>query len=118
MVDVVIFRQNTEGLYGGVEWSNPPQQVYDALMTHPKFRENFGWCPKEELAISTRIFTRKYTERIVRAAFEHASEVRIQVGDRMRKTKCHPRDIRAHVEDSQGDAEERFSVQSSSGIPI
>ncbi len=72
MVDVVIFRQNTEGLYGGVEWSNPPQQVYDALMTHSKFRENFGWCPKEELAVSTRIFTKKYTERIVRAAFEHA----------------------------------------------
>jgi len=72
MVDVVIFRQNTEGLYGGVEWSNPPAQVYDALMTHPKFRQNFGWCPKEELAVSTRIFTKKYTERIVRAAFEHA----------------------------------------------
>jgi 3-isopropylmalate dehydrogenase len=41
-------------------------------MTHPKFRENFGWCPKEELAVSTRIFTKKYTERIVRAAFNHA----------------------------------------------
>jgi 3-isopropylmalate dehydrogenase len=41
-------------------------------MTHPKFRDNFGWCPKEELAVSTRIFTKKYTERIVRAAFEHA----------------------------------------------
>lgn len=72
LIDVVIFRQNTEGLYGGVEWSNPPAQVYDALMSHPKFRENFGWCPKEELAVSTRIFTKKYTERIVRAAFEHA----------------------------------------------
>ncbi len=71
-VDVVIFRQNTEGLYGGVEWTNPPAQVYDALMTHPKFRDNFGWCPKEELAVSTRIFTHKYTERIVRAAFDHA----------------------------------------------
>ncbi len=72
MVDVAIFRQNTEGLYGGVEWSDPPQQVYDALMTHPRFRANFGWCPKEELAVSTRIFTRKYTERIIRAAFDHA----------------------------------------------
>lgn len=72
MVDVVIFRQNTEGLYGGVEWSNPPQQVYDALMTHAKFRDNFGWCPKDELAVSTRIFTKKYTTRIVRASFEHA----------------------------------------------
>ncbi len=73
-VDVVIFRQNTEGLYGGVEWSNPPDQVYDALMTHPKFRKNFEWCPKEELSVSTRIFTKKYTERILRAAFEHAKK--------------------------------------------
>lgn len=74
MVDVVIFRQNTEGLYGGVEWSNPPAQVYDALMTHPKFRKNFGDVPVEELAISTRIFTKKATGRILKAAFEHARE--------------------------------------------
>lgn len=40
-VDVVIFRQNTEGLYGGVEWSNPPYQVYEALLTHPKFKKKF-----------------------------------------------------------------------------
>ena len=37
LVDVAIFRQNTEGLYGGVESSNPPAKVYEALMTHPKF---------------------------------------------------------------------------------
>ena len=74
MVDVVIYRQNTEGLYGGVEWSNPPQQVYDAFMTHPKFASNFGHAPKEEVSISTRIFTKKATERILRAAFEHAKK--------------------------------------------
>ena len=73
-VDVAIFRQNTEGLYGGVEWSNPPSQVYDALMTHPKFIQNFGDAPVEEVSVSTRIFTKKYTERIVRAAFEHAKK--------------------------------------------
>ena len=73
-VDVAIFRQNTEGLYGGVEWSNPPSQVYDALMTHPKFSQNFGDAPVEEVSVSTRIFTKKYTERIVRAAFEHAKK--------------------------------------------
>ena len=72
MIDTMIFRQNTEGLYGGVEWTNPPDQVYDALMTHPKFEVNFEWCPRPELAVSTRIFTKKYTERIVRAAFEYA----------------------------------------------
>ena len=72
MVDVAVFRQNTEGLYGGVEWSNPPDIVYEALMTHPQFVKNFGKVPKEELSVSTRIFTKKATERILRAAFEHA----------------------------------------------
>ena len=73
-VDVAIFRQNTEGLYGGVEWSNPPKQVYNALMTHPKFVKNFGKTPVDEISVSTRIFTKKATERILRAAFEHAKK--------------------------------------------
>ncbi len=72
-VDVVIFRQNTEGLYGGVEWTNPPDEVYAALNTHPKFKK-FAGTPRQELAVSTRIFTKKATERIVRAAFEHAKK--------------------------------------------
>jgi isocitrate dehydrogenase (NAD+) len=71
-IDVVIFRQNTECLYSGVEWTNPPVQVHEALMTHPKFMENFGKVPVEELSISVRIFTRKATIRILTAAFEHA----------------------------------------------
>jgi 3-isopropylmalate dehydrogenase len=71
-IDAVIFRQNTEGLYGGVEWSAPDGIVYDALMTHPKFQKNFGNVPREEISVSTRIFTKKATERILRAAFEHA----------------------------------------------
>jgi len=73
-VDVVIFRQNTEGLYGGVEWTDPPDKVYEALMTHPKFVKNFGDNPKNELSVSTRIFSKKATERILRAAFVHARE--------------------------------------------
>jgi len=72
LIDVVIFRQNTEGLYSGVEWTNPPEQVYQALMTHPKFVENFGKVQVEELSISTRIFTRKATMRILMAAFDYA----------------------------------------------
>jgi isocitrate dehydrogenase (NAD+) len=72
LIDVVIFRQNTEGLYSGVEWTNPPDLVYQALRSHPKFVENFGDVPKDELSISTRIFTRKATERILVAAFDHA----------------------------------------------
>lgn len=72
-IDAVIFRQNTEGLYGGVEWTDPPDDVYAALNTHPKMKA-FSWCPKEELAISTRIFTKKASTRIIRAAFEYAKK--------------------------------------------
>lgn len=74
IIDVVIFRQNTECLYSGVEWTNPPDQVYQALRSHPKFAVNFGTVPKDELSISTRIFTRKATERILEAAFTHAKK--------------------------------------------
>ena len=74
LVDVVIFRQNTECLYSGVEWTNPPDRVYQAFMTHPKFVENFGKVPVDELSISTRIFTRKATTRILMAAFEYAKK--------------------------------------------
>jgi isocitrate dehydrogenase (NAD+) len=72
-VDVVIFRQNTEGLYAGVEWTNPPDNVYEALASHPKFKK-FADTPKDELAVSTRIFTKKATQRIVHVAFEHAKK--------------------------------------------
>ena len=70
-VDAVIFRQNTEGLYGGVEWTNPPKQVRDALETHPRMAQ-FKSTASEDLAVSTRIFTRSACQRIVRAAFEYA----------------------------------------------
>jgi len=72
-VDTVIFRQNTEGMYGGVEWTNPPKNVREALETHPKMKI-FADTPSEELAISTRIVTKKATERIFKAAFEFAKE--------------------------------------------
>ena len=60
LVDSVIFRQNTEGMYGGIEWTNPPKNVRDAFETHPKMK-GFANVPSEEIAISTRIVTKKYT---------------------------------------------------------
>ncbi len=72
-VDVVIFRQNTEGLYCGLEWTDPPAQVRDALATHPKFAA-FAGTPGPDLAISTRVFTRNACHRIVKRAFEYARE--------------------------------------------
>ncbi len=70
-VDVVVFRQNTEGLYAGVEWTDPPQQVRDALATHSKFKP-FAAVPGADLAVSVRIVTRPAARRICEAAFSHA----------------------------------------------
>jgi isocitrate dehydrogenase (NAD+) len=70
-VDAVVFRQNTEGLYVGVEWTDPPDGVRRAFATHPKFRP-FADVPGPDLAISARIFTRRACRAIVRAAFEYA----------------------------------------------
>ncbi|MCK4717059.1 MAG: isocitrate/isopropylmalate dehydrogenase family protein [Thermoplasmata archaeon] len=72
-VNTVIFRQNTEGLYAGVEWTNPPDNVRKAMETHPKMAK-FNDTPSEDLAVSTRIFTRKACHRIVYEAFEHAKK--------------------------------------------
>jgi isocitrate dehydrogenase (NAD+) len=72
-VNVVVFRQNTEGLYCGVEWTNPPAQVRQALESHPKFKP-FAGTKGEDLAISVRIITRRGAEGICRAAFEHAKK--------------------------------------------
>ena len=72
-VNAVIFRQNTEGLYGGVEWTNPPEQVWEALNTHPRFKA-FRDVPREDLAVSTRIFTRAKCRRICEQAFAYAAQ--------------------------------------------
>jgi len=72
-IDVVIFRQNTEGMYAGVEWTDPPAQVREALATHPKFKR-FADVPGPDLAISTRVVTRDAARRIYTAAFEYAKK--------------------------------------------
>jgi 3-isopropylmalate dehydrogenase len=72
-INVVIFRQNTEGLYSGVEWTNPPDVVRSALESHPKMAA-FKNVPSEDLAISTRIFSRKACHRIVLEAFKYAQK--------------------------------------------
>ena len=69
----VVFRQNTEGLYAGVEWTNPPDKVREALATHPKFKPFVG-IAGQDMAISVRIITRPAARRIIEAAFKYARQ--------------------------------------------
>lgn len=71
--DFVVFRENTEGLYGGVEFHPVPKEVYEALSTHPKMKK-FAGHALEDIAISTRIMTRKGCQSIVRGAFDFAKK--------------------------------------------
>ncbi len=73
IVNAVIFRQNTEGLYAGIEWTNPPANVRAAFESHPKWKA-FKDVPNEELAISTRIITKHAATRIIKAAFEYSKK--------------------------------------------
>jgi isocitrate dehydrogenase (NAD+) len=70
-INAVVFRQNTEGLYAGVEWTNPPRVVREGLATHSKFKQ-FADVPGQDLAVSVRIITRAAARRICTAAFEYA----------------------------------------------
>lgn len=71
MIDQVVFRENTEGMYGGVEFHPVPQQVYDALCVNPKMKP---WKDKglENVALSTRIVSIQGCTSICRGAFEYA----------------------------------------------
>ena len=73
LVDVVIFRQNTQGLYAGVEWTDPPDDVRKAFETHKKMAA-FKNVPSKELAISSRIFSWDACMYIADKAFAYADK--------------------------------------------
>lgn len=71
-IDVVVFRENTEDLYAGVEFHPVPHGLSDTLAHFSKPFSAFRHLPADDVAISCKINTRKGSERIVRAAFEFA----------------------------------------------
>jgi len=73
-IDITIFRENTEGMYGGVEFFPIPEAVFNVLdENHPKMGK-FRKFGLENIALSTRIMTTQGCESIVRAAFEYAKK--------------------------------------------
>ncbi len=73
-IDLVVFRENTEDLYAGVEFNTVPDQLRDTLAElSPPFKA-FKDLPGDQYAISCKINTRAGSERIVRAAFEFAQK--------------------------------------------
>jgi len=73
-IDLVIFRENTEDLYAGVEFSPVPAELSAALAKLSKPFAPFKDLPADAYAVSCKVNTKKGSERIVRAAFEYARE--------------------------------------------
>jgi len=71
-IDLVVFRENTEDLYSGVEFHPVPAEMAETLTRLSKPFAAFKNQPLDQYAISTKINTRKGSERIIRAAFDFA----------------------------------------------
>ncbi|MDD5088407.1 MAG: isocitrate/isopropylmalate dehydrogenase family protein [bacterium] len=70
-IDIVVFRENTEGMYGGVEFHPLPQNVFDALCAHKKMKK-FGDYGLDNVAVTLRIMSRQGCRSIVKEAFKFA----------------------------------------------
>ncbi len=73
-IDLAVFRENTEGLYSGVEFNPVPQELKDMLSKISKPFSAFKDVTLDQYAITFKINTKKGSERIVRAAFEYAKK--------------------------------------------
>ncbi len=109
-IDLVVFRENTEGMYGGVEWCPADGLIRQALESHPNF-ERFKSVPPEEMAISSRIITWNGATRIIRAAFEYAKKHNyptvtvVEKPNVLRETSGMMMDAAAHVAKDYPDIE-------------
>ncbi|MFH1022209.1 MAG: isocitrate/isopropylmalate dehydrogenase family protein [Planctomycetota bacterium] len=73
-IDLVVFRENTEDLYAGVEFAPVPAELSRTLAKLSTPFAPFKDLPGDAYAVSCKINTRKGSERIVRAAFEFAKK--------------------------------------------
>ena len=71
-LDLVVFRENTEDLYSGVEFAPVPVELCGTLSSLSKPFAAFSSLAPDEYAVSCKINTRRGSERIVRAAFDFA----------------------------------------------
>jgi isocitrate/isopropylmalate dehydrogenase len=71
-IHLVVFRENTEDLYAGVEFGPVPDELAAVLGRLSKSFAPFERLPGADYAVSCKINTRSGCERIARAAFEFA----------------------------------------------
>lgn len=71
-IDIVVFRENTEDLYSGVEFHPIPAELAKTLAALSEPFSVFKDLPLDQYAVSCKVNTHQGSARIVRAAFEFA----------------------------------------------
>ncbi len=92
VVDTVIFRQNTEGMYSGVEWTDPPPAVREALRLASQVQavqEHAGARPRR---LDPHRHPRRHPPHPAGRVRVRA-EVRLQIGDGVREAERAARDL-------------------------
>jgi 3-isopropylmalate dehydrogenase len=73
-IDLVVFRENTEDLYAGVEFTPVPPELASTLKQLSKPFAPFADLAGDQYAVSCKINTKRGSERIVRGAYEFAKK--------------------------------------------
>ncbi len=69
LVDTIVFRENTEDVYAGLELQEGSKEVKELISF---CKEKFNWEIKEDSGIGLKPVSKKASERLIRAAIEYA----------------------------------------------
>lgn len=73
-IDLVVFRENTEGLYSGVEFHPLPDELRTIITKFNPRMARFDDIPGDDMSVSLRVITTRGARRITKKAFEYARQ--------------------------------------------
>jgi 3-isopropylmalate dehydrogenase len=71
-IDLVVFRENTEGLYSGVEYHPVVDELRETMKHYSPALGRFDHVPAGEIAMTVRVTTVPGSYRIIKQAFDYA----------------------------------------------
>ncbi len=73
-IDLVVFRENAEGLYSGVEFHPVADELREMMKKYAPALGNFDDVAGDDMAMTVRVVTMRGADRIIRRAFEYADK--------------------------------------------
>jgi isocitrate dehydrogenase len=89
-VDMVVFRENTEDVYAGLELRSGEKETIDLIES---FRKEYGWVIRPDSGIGIKPISRTASRRLVRAAIDFAID-----NNRRSVTLVHKGNIQKYTE--------------------